>query len=306
MIKTPLTHEYIETNGIRLHVVQAGPADGPLLILLHGFPEYWQGWRHQIDALAQAGLRVWIPDQRGYNLSDKPKGTAAYNLDELAADVIGLIDAAGEEKALLAGHDWGAAVTWWTANKYPERLHRIGVLNVPHHAVMNRHLRQSRAQLRKSWYMLFFQLPWLPELALRAGNWAGGRRMMKSSSLPHTFSAEDLDSYQQAWAQPGAITGMINWYRAIMRKPPQRLPSLRISVPTLMIWGKQDVALGAEMAQPSIELCDDGRLVFIEEATHWVQHDAPEQVNQLLLDFFQKFPHGGYRNPVTLTPSQSG
>lgn len=292
MIKTQLTHEFIVTNQIRLHLVQAGPKDGPLLIMLHGFPEFWQGWRHQIDALAQAGFRLWIPDQRGYGLSDKPKGVAAYSLDELAADVVGLIDAADVKKAVVVGHDWGAAVTWWTANKYPDRLHKIAVLNVPHHAVMNRHIRSNRAQFRKSWYMFFFQLPWLPELSLRVGNWAGGMRMMKASSLPHTFSAEDLAAYRQAWSQPGAMTGMINWYRAIMRVPPQRLSSPRISPPTLMIWGEQDVALGKEMAQPSIDLCDDGSLVFIPEATHWVQHDAPERVNELLLDFLDRPDHG--------------
>ncbi len=292
MIKTSLKHEFVETNGIRLHVTQAGPADGPLLILLHGFPEYWRSWQHQIDAFVEAGFRVWVPDQRGYNLSDKPKGIAAYSLDELAADVVGLIDAAGEEKTLLVGHDWGAAVTWWTANKYPERLHKIGILNVPHHAVMRHYTRRSLTQMRKSWYILFFQLPWLPELSLRWRNWAGGMRLMKSSSRPTTFTEEELAGCQQAWAQPEAVTGMINWYRAILQSPPQQLPSPRISTPTLMIWGRHDIALGQEMAQPSIDLCDDGRLIFIEEATHWVQHDAPQRVNQLLLEFLSNRDDG--------------
>ncbi|MGB0386176.1 MAG: alpha/beta fold hydrolase [Ardenticatenaceae bacterium] len=280
-------HHYVETNGIRLHVVQAGPEDGPLVILLHGFPEFWYGWRSQIAYLAKAGYRVWAPDQRGYNLSDKPKGIAAYSLDHLSNDIIGLIDAAGEEKAFLVGHDWGAGVTWWTANKYPERLQRIVILNVPHPAVMRRTLQRSFAQLRKSWYIFFFQLPWLPESVMRRNNWEGMLRTLQESSRPGTFSEADLEHYRNAWSQPNAFTGMINWYRAIMQKPPKTLPSPRIKVPSLIIWGTQDHFLNREMVQPSLDLCDDGRLVFIEEATHWVQHEEADRVNQLISDFLQ-------------------
>src|SRR5512145_875022 len=155
-----MDYHHIVTHHIHLHVAQAGSPDGPLVILLHGFPEFWYGWRRQIPALASAGYRLWAPDQRGYNLSDKPDGIAAYNLDDLAADVIGLIDAARQEKAYLVGHDWGAAVAWRVANQYPERLQRLVVMNVPHPAVMAQHVRRSFAQLRKSWYILFFQIPW--------------------------------------------------------------------------------------------------------------------------------------------------
>ena len=283
-------HAYIETNGITLHVVQAGPQDGPLVILLHGFPEFWYGWRKQIDALAAQGFRVWAPDQRGYNLSDKPQGIAAYNLDELAADVIGLIDAAGVEKAFLVGHDWGAAVTWWTANKYPERLEKIVILNVPHHAVMRRYMLENPSQLRRSWYIFAIQLPWLPEQSLSADNFNGLARSIRRVGRPDAFSDEEIVEYRRAWSQPGAITAMLNWYRAIIQKPPQRLPSPRITVPTLIIWGRQDAMLEQEMAQLSVELCDDGRLVFIDEATHWVQHEEAERVNQLISDFLIPTP----------------
>ncbi len=283
---TDFEHTFINTNGIRLHVVQSGPVDGPLVILLHGFPEFWYGWSKQIPALAAAGYRVWAPDQRGYNLSDKPKGIDAYTLDRLAADILGLIDASGRDKVFLIGHDWGAAVTWWTALKYPERLTKIAVLNVPHPVVMNRILRASFAQLRKSWYIFFFQIPWLPETLVRINDWRAGVQTLKASGRADTFSEADFDRYREAWAQPGAYTAMLNWYRALVqRRPNVRLSSVRITVPTLLIWGVQDVALSREMAQPSIDLCDDGRLVFIEEATHWVQHDEPAQVNQLLLEF---------------------
>ena len=280
-----LEHHYIETNGIRLHVVQAGPKSGPLVILLHGFPEFWYGWRHQIGDLVEAGYRVWVPDQRGYNLSDKPKGIAAYNLDRLADDVIGLIDAAGQEKALLVAHDWGAGVAWWLANRSPERLERMVILNVPHHAVIRRAARGNFSQMRKSWYMFFFQLPWLPEAIIGSRNSQSFSKVLQETSRPGTFSDADLELYRQAWAQPHAITSMINWYRAIMRKPPQRLPSPRITVPTLLIWGAKDTFLGRELAQPSIELCDEGRLTYIEEATHWVQHEEAKRVNELIKAF---------------------
>ena len=153
-----LEHSYIETNGIRLHVVQAGPQSGTPVVLLHGFPENWRCWRRQIPALVEAGCRVIVPDQRGYNLSDKPEGVKAFSMDELFKDVIGLIDVLGYEKVNLVGHDWGAAVAWVVANQHPERLHRLGILNVPHPEVMKRFLKRDLEQLRRSWYIFFFQL----------------------------------------------------------------------------------------------------------------------------------------------------
>ena len=283
-------HHFIATNGITLHVVQAGPPAGPVVILLHGFPEFWQGWRYQIDALAAAGYRVWAPDQRGYNLSDRPAGTNAYNLDILAADIAGLIDATGRDKVYLVGHDWGANVAWWVALQYPDRLHKLAILNVPHPSVMRRHLRESTTQRRRSWYIFFFQLPWLPEAATRAGNWRAGVQALADSSRPGTFSPADVDLYRRVWSRPGAMRGMINWYRAILQQPAARLDSYRVTVPTLLIWGKQDKFLEYQMAQPSIDLCDDGRLVMIDTATHWVQHEEPGRVNLLLTDFFHGLP----------------
>lgn len=280
--------EYIAANGIRLHVVQAGPDEGPLVILLHGFPEFSYGWRRQIPYLASAGYRVWAPDQRGYNRSDKPDGIAEYTLDSLAADVIGLIDAAGQEKVFLVGHDWGAAVAWWVAAKYPDRLAKMVVLNVPHGAVMKKNLRHNFNQLRRSWYIFFFQVPWLPEFLARRQNWKMPAQALEESSRPGTFTKSDLDQYRQAWSRPDAYRSMLNWYRAIVQKPSTPPINPRITVPTLLIWGAQDRFLGRELAQPSIDLCDDGRLVFIEEATHWVQHEEPERVNGLIDAFLRE------------------
>ncbi|UCF61773.1 MAG: alpha/beta hydrolase, partial [Anaerolineaceae bacterium] len=242
-----MEHQQVTTNGINLHVVQDGPSTGRLVILLHGFPEFWYGWRHQIPQLASAGYRVWAPDQRGYNLSDKPDGIAAYTLDELGADVVGLIDAAGQETAIIVGHDWGAAVAWWVAAKYPSRLARMVIINVPHGAVLTKHLRSNIAQIRKSWYMFFFQIPSLPEFLIRLQNWNMLVQALNNSSHPGTFTNSDLDRYRQAWSQPKALTSMLNWYRSVMQKPPTPPDNLRITVPTLLIWGVRDKFLGREL-----------------------------------------------------------
>jgi len=275
----------IATNGIHLHVVQTGREDGIPVILLHGFPEFWYGWRNQIDALVEAGFRLYIPDQRGYNLSDKPPEIAAYNLDVLAADIVGLIDHIGVKKIRLVGHDWGGGAAWWLANKYPERLEKLTVLNIPHHAAFSRALRDNPVQKRKSWYMAFFQLPKIPELLIRLGNGSLFAKWAFKDSPG--FTAEDIQLYKQAWAQPDAITGMLNWYRAVRKTRPARLASPRIQVPTLLIWGKRDAVFEPEIAQKSIELCDDGCLAYIDHATHWVHHDAAEEVNRLLIEWLK-------------------
>lgn len=270
---------------MQLHVAVAGPRDGPLLVLFHGFPEFWYGWRRQIEFFAARGFRVWAPDQRGYNLSDKPHGLRAYRLDELARDAVGLIDAAGAQQAIVVGHDWGAAVAWHVALTHPDRVQRLVILNVPHPAVMQKHLRTNFRQLRRSWYIFAFQLPWLPEWLARRNNWRVVADALRSTSRPGTFTDEDLEKYREAWSQPGAYTAMVNWYRAILRAPPKMPRDLRIHAPTLMLWGERDQFLGREMAQPSIDLCDDGRLVFFPEATHWVQHEEADEVNRLILEF---------------------
>ena len=284
-----MEHHRVTANGINLHVVQHGPRTGPLVILLHGFPEFWYGWRKQIPYLGAAGYRVWAPDQRGYNRSDKPDGIAAYSIDQLGADVIALVDAAGQEKAFVVGHDWGAAVAWWVAAAYPERLARMVIINVPHGAVLTKQLRRNLAQIRRSWYMLFFfQLPYLPETLLRMQNWKMLVRALKRSSRPGTFTNHDLDKYRRAWSQPNALVSMLNWYRSVIRKPPVPPDHLRIAIPTLMIWGARDRFLGRELAKPSIDLCRDGRLVFFEDATHWVQHEEAGRVNELIDRFFRE------------------
>ena len=274
----------IPTNGINLHTIVAGPEDGPLALLLHGFPEFWYGWRKQIPALAAAGYRVVAPDQRGYHLSDKPQGVDAYVLNKLVADAAGLITACGRDKAFVVGHDWGAAVAWQLAITQPEQVEKLVILNVPHPEVFLKTLRSNPKQLLKSWYMLFFQLPYLPETLCQLNDWRAATRALVATSRAGTFSASDLARYREAWSQPGAFTAMLNWYRALFRSRPRPTPS-RVQVPMLVLWGAQDRFLSAEMAQKSVAFCDDGQLVLFE-ATHWLQHEEAESVNRLILEFF--------------------
>jgi len=284
-------HRRIATNGITLHVAQAGPVDGDLVILLHGFPEFWWGWRHQIPALAHTGLRVLVPDQRGYNRSDKPLGRGAYRITTLAQDIVGLIDSTGRERAAIVGHDWGGAVAWWLATFHQHRVERVAVLNCPHPLVFSRTLRRSPAQLRRSWYMFLFQLPWIPEWMSSRGGCAALVRAMQATARPGTFSDADLDAYRAAWSQPGALTAMLNWYRAALPTLLTRVPAdVRIEVAALLLWGTQDAFLGRDLVQPTMDLCGNGRVVFVEEATHWLTHEEPEQVNTLLTEFLHEHP----------------
>jgi epoxide hydrolase 4 len=274
-------------GGIRLHYVEAGAGEGrPLLVLLHGFPEFWYSWRNQIPALAQAGFHVVAPDMRGYNLSDKPVGWRQYKADTLAHDIAGLIRHFGVQRAYLAGHDWGAAVAYMTAMRHPELIEKLAILNVPHPERMLSGFRTLR-QLRKSWYMFFFQIPGLPERAFARDGFSFGKRSLRADS-PKAFSDTDLERYAQSWAQPGALTGMINYYRAALRQSPRSALAqlVPIQTPTMVIWGMRDRHLGSELAEPLPQWVPNVRMERIPEATHWVQHDAPERVNELLIDFF--------------------
>src|SRR5215469_15986957 len=171
-ISSPLEFRVFHINGIALHVVLAGPASGKPLIFLHGFPEFWFAWRRQIDHFVSGGYRVIMPDQRGHNLSDKPKGVGSYSIELLARDVVGVLNNVAVSKAFIVGHDWGAAVTWYLATRHPERVSRAAMLSFPHPRIFIKNLIMDPAQLRRSWYILFFQLPWLAELILRRRDWA--------------------------------------------------------------------------------------------------------------------------------------
>jgi pimeloyl-ACP methyl ester carboxylesterase len=281
-----LQHRQAVVNGVRLHYVEAG--SGPLVVLLHGFPDFWWSWRLQVPALVEAGYRVVAPDQRGYAESEKPRDWRAYRVETLAADVAALVRVElGEERAFVVGHDWGAAVAWMVATLHPEVVEKLAILNVPHPDTMQRTLRSSRKQLLNSWYMFFFQIPWLPEHLL---GWTGRRALAQAfrDARPGTFTDDDLDRYVAALNGADGFRGPINWYRAALRTPIQRMRRLYRPIPAevLVIWGEQDRFLIASMAEPSRELVPHVRVERLSEASHWVQLDEPERVNALLTGFF--------------------
>lgn len=275
----------IRTRGLSFHIVEAGVVDGPVLLLLHGFPEFWYAWRGFIDALVALGYRVVVPDQRGYNLSDRPRGARKYVGAHIAGDCIDLLDALGAERATLVGHDWGGHVAWLVAEWYPERVRQLVVLNAAHPAVMIRNVFTNPRQLLKSWYGIFLQLPFIPELVLRARNFALLRRSLRLAD-GSTMDAAETSHYIAAWSRPGALTGMINWYRGLLRDISFR-PLPRITVQMLLLWGERDQFLTPVLAGESIALCDRGEVVTLPLGTHWLHHDATDEVIRRISAFLR-------------------
>jgi pimeloyl-ACP methyl ester carboxylesterase len=280
-----LREGYAEIGEQRLHYVETG--EGPLIVLLHGFPEFWYGWRRQIEPLAAAGFRVVAPDTRGYNLSSKPDGVQAYDAGQLAADIADLIKERGAETAMLVGHDWGGTIAWTTAMHHPEVVDRLAILNAAHPRKLSQGLQHHPDQLRRSWYFFFFNIPDLPETVVHANNWHFFRHFLRDADPEYT--PEEIDRYVEAWSQPGAATGMINYYRSSVRTPlKQAEEQIRpISAPTLVIWGEEDRYLRDDLAEPEHDDVPDLRVERLPNASHWVHHDQSERVNQLLVDFFR-------------------
>ena len=275
---------YAEIGDVRLHYVEAG--EGPLVVLLHGFPEFWYGWRRQIQPLAAAGFRVVAPDMRGYNLSSRPHDVSAYDTGPLVDDIRGLIRERGAESAMLVGHDWGGTVAWDLAMFHPEVVDRLAILNAAHPRKLSQGLHHPD-QLRKSWYFFFFALPELPESVVHANHWHFFRHFLHDARP--ALTPEETEHYVQAWSQPGAATGMINYYRSSVRTPPKKAEAaLRpIKAPTLVIWGEGDRYLGPELAEPEHDDVPGlDRVERLPDASHWVHHDQADRVNELLIDFF--------------------
>ncbi|UQN08635.1 alpha/beta fold hydrolase [Deinococcus sp. QL22] len=278
-----VTHHQIAAGGVRLHYVAAGPAQGSLVVLLHGFPEFWRAWERQIGPLADAGFRVIAPDLRGYNLSEKPLGVEAYRLQTLQQDVSNLIRALGYERAHVVGHDWGGIIAWALAIRQPEIVQKLVILNAPHPGASRRAFRKP-AQWKRSWYIFFFQLPWLPERVLLRF----AEKVLRGVN-PDAYTENNRNLYRQAWNQPGAATAMINYYRALkpfQKREEVRDESLQVRVPTLVLWGNLDAALLPEMADGLERWVPDLRVVRFAQASHWIMRDDPLRVNKFIIDFF--------------------
>ncbi|MFP3359079.1 alpha/beta hydrolase [Planococcus sp. SIMBA_143] len=275
----------IETNGIRLHAAVAGPEDGELVVLLHGFPEFSYGFHHQMEELAASGYRVAVPDQRGYHLSDKPEQIEDYTINKLSDDIAGLIEAFGETSAIVIGHDWGGAVAWHLAASKPEYVKKLIAINIPHPTAMPRVFMKNPLQWLKSSYMAFFQLPEVPEKLMAANDFESMKQAMKGTARPDAFTDQELERYKDAWSQPGALTGMLNWYRAIRKGSLLQMPKAPLRMPVRIIWGLGDQFLSPMLATESLKFCENAELVWVGEATHWVHHEQPEIVNRLIKEF---------------------
>lgn len=278
--------KYITIDDVTLHCKVAG--SGKLMILLHGFPEFWYSWRQQIPALAEH-FTVAVPDMRGYNQSSKPKGIYHYRPEALVNDVCGLIKALGHEKAIIVGHDWGGAVAWWFASLYPEMTERLIVLNMPHPAELQKQLLTNWAQLKRSWYIFFFQLPYLPERYLTKNLRGFFTQALRGWCYnKNAFSDADIDAYVQAYNQPGAFTTPINYYRASWRYPIKangRKP-VKITAPTLLLFGENDKALGKELTYNTQNYCAGSlQILYQPQCSHWIQHERPNWVNSQILAF---------------------
>lgn len=288
----PMKSEFVEANGIRFHVHTCGDERSSRLALcLHGFPELGYSWRDQLPVLAELGYRAWAPDLRGYGQTDRPGAVRDYALEHLMEDVAQLIDVSRADSVVLLGHDWGAMIAWYFAMRRIRSLDRLVIMNVPHPAIVSSRPFTFR-QLRKSWYLFFFQLPWLPERLLGAGRARAIRSTFVETAVhKERFPKDVVDVYRNAAGRPGALRAMVNYYRALLRgRGAARQKALgfpEIETPTLMIWGEQDLALGKELSVGTDRHVRDLTLRYLPDASHWVQQDDPETVNAMLRAWLQ-------------------
>jgi pimeloyl-ACP methyl ester carboxylesterase len=274
-------HEYIVSNGIKLHYVTQG--EGPLMLMLHGFPEFWYSWRHQIPEFAK-DYKVVALDLRGYNESDKPSEQSAYGMNEFIKDIEGVIQGLGYDRCILVGHDWGGAIAWCFAYAHPEMVERLIVLNLPHPAKFAEGLRNPQQLLRSS-YAFFFQLPVLPELLIQWSDYQAIESALKGMAInKSTFSQADIEIYKDAASKRGALTAMLNYYRNAFSSFWQQKWSL-LEVPTLMIWGENDTALGKELTYGTEQYVRNFQIRYIPNCSHWVQQERPDLVNEYIREF---------------------
>lgn len=286
-LEIEIEESLVDVGSVELFVVQAGPRDGPPVLLLHGFPEFWYSWRGPMAKLAARGYRVIVPNQRGYAGSDKPTDVEAYNVEHLAGDAAALITALGHDSAFVAAHDWGGAVAWELALRHPERVRRLAVIGMPHPlAVRAIQEEGSSAESTVSWYVIAFQLPFLPERLIRAENWQWLVDMLRDTSHPGTFPEDTMDLYRSAWDADDAMTTMIHWYRAAWRFPPTEPADWQIRPRTLVVVAPDDAFISSAMTRRSLEWVGDGRLVELESGTHWAIQEDPDSIGLLLAEFF--------------------
>ena len=286
ILRIELREAMVPVNGVHLHVVEAGPPKGSPVLLLHGFPEFWWGWKEQMTRLAKAGFRVIVPDQRGYNASDKPPDVADYRFSVLTADVIALEDALAIPTVALAGHDWGGAIAWRVALEHPDRVRKLVVFNAPHPLTWQEIREHPSDAQTIDWFRYFFQVPFLPDVVPRAGDWALVTGNLTGTSRPGTFDGAELLYYKSAWARDEAWMSMIRWYRAAFRYPEPVVGDGRVTVPTRVVWGMEDRFFDPVMGAMSVGHCAAGQLMAIPHAGHWLLHEEPDVTSRVMIEFF--------------------
>ncbi len=280
-LEQTIDHQYIISNNVQLHYVTQG--EGPLMLMLHGFPEFWYSWRHQIPEFAQ-DHKVVALDLRGYNESDKPQDVSAYRMPELLKDVQGVIQGLGYDDCILVGHDWGGAIAWCFAYAHPKMVQKLIVINLPHPAKFSEALRGNLRQILRSWYIAFFQLPLLPELMFQINDYdAIASAFSERATNKNAFTPEDLEAYKNAAAKRGALTAMVNYYRSNSDTFNQKWEIL--DIPTLLLWGEDDFALGKELTYGTEAYVRDLQIHYLTNCSHWTQQEQPELVNQYMRSF---------------------
>eukprot|EP00271_Cylindrocystis_brebissonii_P015114 TRINITY_DN3712_c0_g1_i1.p1 TRINITY_DN3712_c0_g1~~TRINITY_DN3712_c0_g1_i1.p1 ORF type:complete len:421 (+),score=40.95 TRINITY_DN3712_c0_g1_i1:102-1364(+) len=294
-------HQFLQNGSVRLHYVESGNPEDDLVVLLHGFPSFWYTWKHQFGPLSRAGYHVVAPDMRGYNLSDKPSGVAAYSRATLTSDLEAIVDQLGHGKpATVVGHDWGGMVAWAFAQDFSEKVARLVAINIPHPALFKKALSTNTAQMRRSWYMFMFQLPMLGEAWTSANGYSVLRSIVGGDVKPPE-SEDHMQRHVDAFSKPGALTGSINYYRGLRQWTPPKHSKKVIELPVAIIWGDEDKFFVPEISDPPPELVPNCSVLHVPEATHWVMWERPEVVSQRILQFM-----AGEVQPTTTTaPSTS-
>lgn len=284
-VLTELRDEVVKVNNIDLHVKKGGKSTDPVIIFLHGFPEFWYGWKNQIAFFIRHNYQVIVPDLRGYNYSSKPSSVKEYVVEKTSTDIISLIKSLKENKVFLVGHDWGGVLAWRIAMDFPELLEKIILLNIPHPGVVFSYMKSHPQQLIKSSYIAFFQVRLLPEFVLKLFNHKVLEKTLITTSNKGTFSYHEIEKYKDAWKQPAAMKSMLHWYRALKYSNIQK--DKKVDIPLLLIWGRKDRFLSEGLAPLSIQMCMKGTLKYIDDATHWLHHEKPDEVNKMILDFLE-------------------
>ncbi|CAO4379733.1 unnamed protein product [Caenorhabditis nigoni] len=292
-------HKFVQLKDIRMHYVEEGPEDGDVLLMVHGFPEFWYSWRFQLEHFKHTHRCIAI-DMRGFNSTDRPSGISNYNISYLVDDIRQFIEVLGLKKVTLAAHDWGAMICWRVAMMHQELIDRLIICNVPHPTAFFDVYKISKEQRDKSWYVYFFQSQLIPEIAMRSNKMKMLEAMFRGKQAgirnSQNFTDEDMLAWKHVFSQPGATTGPLNYYRDLFNAPSISRKLQIVQPKVLILWGDEDNFLDKKGAEFSVQYCRNCRVEFIRGASHWVQQDQPELVNAYMEQFMKEDIYGTVDN----------